>query len=483
MQYGGIFYWLSMVAFVLQVPFVFEKKPEEAFALLVILGFGFLGSKFIRSTADKQDIPFELGAFLLAFSLRLWAGYLLYGYGLVNIVKDEDASGYYGGWIQAERWGREGIETIFSDMFSALTSRYNIGQHIVWGLILYVIDVPSRLAVSATNSFCGAMTAIAIYRLTHALFDRKSATLATTYIVFWPSLILLSASTAKEPLVIFLEWTFLCIAVQMKDKTNLRNAFVCMVILLVLYTLRFYAFYICTASFVALLFPFGHKSFLKSIFIGLILLASLLVIVHLQGILDRDAQMLDRLATIEDWRRNVASSTGSGILVYEKFEGSITGRILATPLALAYFLFSPFPWDIGKGSLRKNLVIPENIFYMWMFITCFLPGLRYVLKQQLTKIRLLIAFTVLHIAFQLLILSNIGVAWRHRQAVMPFFFMVAALELARKKSHQAESSGFGKSGTRARLARPFGRVPLPLARGAKVGPSQWAVGRQRGWRN
>jgi hypothetical protein len=53
------------------------------------------------------------------------------------------------------------------------------------------------------------------------------------------------------------------------------------------------------------------------------------------------------------------------------------------------------------------------------------------LKERFYQILPILAFCTLYAGFQIWGLSNIGLAWRHKQTVMPLFFLLAALSLTK----------------------------------------------------
>jgi len=429
MRRGLLFFWFTFFALIVQSVFLLDSGEEFMFIpLVLVLGLGTL--YFFNREGDRTDVDFQIEIFFIAFSLRLWMGFILYGYGLTEGLGDEDASGYVGGWVLAQNWYNNGFDGFFSDFYNTLLGKQNNGQMMIWGLMMFVLGGPSRMVVSATNSFAGAMLVIVIYRLAKSLFNIQTAKVTAYLTAFWASLILFSAGTSKEILVIFLAWLLLYIAVRSAKGLSRQDAIVALPLLLILYSIRFYAFYISGAALFIRAIASNRKNMVRNIAAGFFLVASLLFFLNYSGALDRDKEVYDRQNKIMvDWRKGVANQTGSGIDLYTDEEGGEVG-VLGIPKLVAYFFLSPFPWEIGDGSVRRQIVILENLALMLLLFAGF-TSLKRFFRDNFFNLLPILTFCSLYSGLQIYALANIGLAWRHRQMVMPLFFMMAAFALLR----------------------------------------------------
>lgn len=432
MRSGSLLFLVSVIAFSALGFILFPANPQ-IMAVVVILGLGVLGSWLIQRTRDSSQDSIGIGLFLVAFTARLWVSYMLYGFGLSQVFGDEDATGWAGGWAYASRWTTLGIETIIPDIFNLFAGPLkHIGQLVVWGSVLYVIQEPSRLAVSAVNCFFGAMTVVVIYRLARKLFDEPAARIAAVFVLAWPSLVLLSASTSKEPLVIFLEWFLLYQALRTRDHPTVGRILTLLVCLFALYSMRSYAAYVCgIAILIYFLFsPSKHR--VRGFALAIVLGLSGAFLLSQLGLLQKDIEFASvRLLDISDWRENVAATTGSGITVYDT--STELGTITSIPVAVAYFLFAPFPWDLGRGSLRNQLLMFEVLLFYGILFFGFWGGVKVAVRERWAELQPLLVFVILYASIQLLGLSNIGLAWRHRQTIMPLFLILSAVGFALRR--------------------------------------------------
>ncbi len=422
---GELIFWLTFFALVLQSPLVLLSRPEEFMFLPLTLVLGLVGMFLLRQNSEPSDRKFQVGIFLMAFSVRLWAGFFLYGYDFGKAIGDEDAGGYVDGWTMAQSWMHNGLDGFFNSIYTVFVGQFNIGQQMIWGLMMFVIGGPSRLAVSALNSFAGAGLVIVAYRITKIIFSEKEARIVALCITFWFSLILFSAGTSKEILVIFLEWSILYIIIRGKTLTR-NDIFLLIPFLLGLYTTRFYAFYMCCATILIRFILSGNKTFFVYVRDASLAFSVILVFMfalNSYGVLNRDFQTYERRTEdVSQWRNGVAETTGSGVDLYQEDQTAL----VSVPVAVGYFFFSPFPWELGTGTFRKNLAIPENLALMFLFgVGIF--SIKSVFKEKVNKLLPIVAFCVLYASFHISTLANIGLAWRHKQTVVPLLFMFASV--------------------------------------------------------
>lgn len=433
---GELIFWLTFASLVIISPFVILDKPEEFMFLPLTLVLGLGAIFFLNQSSEKHDRNFQISIFLLAFSLRLWAGFFLYGFGFGEALGDEDATGYISGWVMAQNWMNNGIDGFVNNLYAVFIGRQNVGQSMIWGSMMFVIGGPSRLAVSALNSFAGAGVVISVYRMTKVLFSEKEAKIVAICMTFWLSLILFSAGTSKEILVIFLEWTILYVIIRGKTLTR-NDIFLLIPLLLALYTIRFYAFYMCCAVILIRFVTSGDKSFLvylRDAAVAFVFISAFMFALSSYGVLERDREVYERNAEgLTQWRINVADYTGSGVVLYDEEQSSF----VSIPVATAYFFFSPFPWELGSGSFRKNLSIPENLALMFLFVVG-LFSVKSIFKEKISKLLPIVAFCVLYAGFHIASLANIGLAWRHKQTVVPLLFMFAAVGIIKMGATQRE---------------------------------------------
>jgi hypothetical protein len=159
------------------------------------------------------------------------------------------------------------------------------------------------------------------------------------------------------------------------------------------------------------------------------MVGSVMIFLNTSGVIDRDLAALDRQnQVINVWRENVAETTGSGTNIYSEYEGSS----VIIPVATVYFFLAPFPWELFSGSLRNSFAVIENLLIVVIMIIGF-PAMKIFFKDKFFEMAPIFVFCVMYAGFHIWGLANVGLAWRHKQTVMPMFFMLVGLSIANRK--------------------------------------------------
>src|SRR5882724_11650699 len=77
---------------------------------IAFLFFGIMGLVSLNLTGNHRDrSQFQLKLFATAFALRFLFSIIIYAFGLVNVLGDEDCSGWGNGVILANQWAMQHI--------------------------------------------------------------------------------------------------------------------------------------------------------------------------------------------------------------------------------------------------------------------------------------------------------------------------------------------------------------------------------------
>ena len=427
MKHGKIIFFITFFSMIVLGTLFLYKKPDELMFIPLILILGLGTSFLLNKNVDKEDEEFQISIFFIAFSLRIWLGFVIYGFDMAKLFGDEDASGYLTGWVAAQNWYTNGIDGFISDIFRVLFKQLNTGQSVIWGIPMFIAGGPSRLIVSVINSYAGSILVLVVYRIAKKLFDFQTAKVSAMLVTFWLSMILLSAGTSKEIMVICLEWSILYLAIRNTKSFSQKDIWLAAPLMLILYTTRFYAFYMCIAAIFFRAIITNKKNFLRNSLLGFTLVASLLIFLNVTGAINKDFDRLDtQTQNVSTWRTSVAATTGSGTNVYAEYQGSPA----AIPLATVYFFFAPFPWQVFDGSLRNSFAAVENIALI-IFLVIGFPAIKIFFKERFQQLLPILVFCGLYAGFHIWGLSNLGLAWRHKQTVMPLLFLLLALSITK----------------------------------------------------
>lgn len=379
----------------------------------------------------RSTIRLQLWLFLVAFVVRFTLSVLLYGYGLAEtIVGSGDDSGWVGGVIIKRSWEAQGISPLNWPV--ALLEAYN-GHHAGYGYLLAVvfslIPLTSQLSAAAVDCLFGALEAVLSYRIARLYFSEWVAVRAGWWTCLFPLMIIWSAQSIKEPVVILLETTGLygCLCIKTRG-LSIRHILLSAISLLVLPTFRFYAAYVvgCVVLLTLALPQVSRKRMpiVASLAIGTIVIPML----SSTGIMSRHVSSFEEWSDVNRtvrFRRDIAAGTGSGVESNYDMKSS-GGFSLATIDGALHLLLAPFPWEMRLGSLRMILTMPEMLVWWHLFFRGFIPGIRNAIWYRLSDMLPLLLFLLGLGLIYSITFGNVGVVYRQRAQLMPFLLMFTA---------------------------------------------------------
>jgi hypothetical protein len=405
--------------------------------LILFLLFAVLGVIAIQATSSPNQREFEVKLFVLAIGVRFLCSIVIYQFGLVSIIKDEDAGGWYVGKAWHQEWLQNGVSYLdLPAMFFQSYSEHHKGYYYLVAILFYVTDMPFRLSAAAMNCLIGALTVIVCYRTGKALFSDHVANQIGWWTCLYPSLVMWSAQTLKEPVVILLESLVIYGCVSMRQQGRIVGNLVLIVsAIMLLIPFRFYAAYIAAAT-VFLSFLGGtsakHKSSSTSYAYFVVTSLTCLVLAFLLLGRERETELFQQysLEGLERYRNDMAADTGSGSGSTVKITSdlqSTTGLAVSVAVGGAYLLFAPFPWQLATGSMRMLLVSPEVMLWWWLLIAGVVPGMRYAIRNRFRDVLPLLVMVLGLGLLYSLTFANIGLVYRQRAQLLPWLIMFAVI--------------------------------------------------------
>jgi len=365
-----------------------SNDPDLPFGLVLFFILGVMGTGALYMTKQhRATLRMQLELFWAAFAVRFIASIVIYQFGMMHVLGDEDASGWMVGSGLQRLWARQGVSLI--DLPFILTEAFeghHRGYYYMLGALFHVTDSPARLPAAALNCFIGALTVVFAYRIAQSLFSEWVALRVGWIACFFPSLIVWSAQTVKEPVVILLETVALYGCVKLKlSGFSLKYILLCAAAIVLVIPFRFYAAYIAGAAvLLSLLLPrIGRGK--VSLASAVAVLALLIPTLGMSGVLVQQEAELEKfnLQRIEGFKQAVAME-GSGVETNYDLESPV-GFAAALGVGAAHLLLAPFPWQMG-GSMRMILTGPEVIVWWWLVLVGLAPGLWYALKTRFNEI-------------------------------------------------------------------------------------------------
>jgi len=404
-----------------------------AFLFLVALGM------FLISIAerDRRLASFHRQLFLVAIALRFGASLAVYVFGFSSVLGDEDASGWQGAATLYASWVSRGIGV--ADLPSVWSGALlhpmgNFGYQYTVGTLFFLTDTPSRLMAAALNNFFGAMTVVLAARVGTTLFSPWVGTRVGWLACLFPSLVIWSAQTLKEPVVIFLETLALYGCVRLRGAGGgFRHVVFCAIAILSLVAFRFYAAYVTGAVILLTLALPQLRSGRTRIGAAIAVSALIIPILLLTGAVAAHEATLQRydLARLQDARDWTARHTGSGVpLAYDL--RTPTGMAMSILIGSAHLLLAPFPWDLESANLRTLLTLPELLVWWFLVFAGLIPGLRIALRARFSQVQPLLYFILGMTSVYGATFSNVGLVFRQRAQLLPWLFVFAAVGLEQR---------------------------------------------------
>ena len=322
----------------------------------------------------------------------------------------------------------------------------------------------ASLPMKLLNAAIGVLVTRHVFLLALDLFGAAVARRAGFLCNYFPSLILWSAVNIRDIWVILL-----LVLVSRFSLAVVRGySHLGMVkLLLSVYALSFFRDYLVFAvafpPMVAILI--GSRGHLLRNF-ALAGLAAIAVAVLLEhGIVRPNTQARMSLEGLSTIRQNMAIG---GSAFQRDADISTPGRALAfLPIALAYFFFSPFPWQIT--SVLRLLSAPGDAPHL---LSCRpdVPRIAFALRERLRDCLQILLMTALLTVTYALTEGNVGTLYRHRAQAMAFYLIFAAVGLELGRPNR------GARWPPDAMIRVLALVPYPERRapGQRFRIEQWA---------
>lgn len=412
------------------------QDNDWPFALVLLVVFAGLGVGLLLLTRrHRESLPLQIKLFITALCVRFVAALTIYEFGLVKVLGDEDSSGWTAGIVQMQQWVQRHVGWL--DLPEALAQAFyqqQQGYRYLLAALFYVTDAPARLPAATLNCFFGALTVVITFRIAESLFSPWVAVRTGWATCLFPSLVIWSAQTVKEPIVIMLEVVALYACVQLKKEGfSLRYIGICGLAILFLLPFRFYAAYLAAAAALfGLLIPqIGKRN--SSVLAGAGIALLVIPLAISSGILARSEALFERfdLKYVSEYQRGVAVGQKSGVTLGYDLQ-TPSGFALGILVGGAHLLLAPFPWQLGGASLRMVLVLPELLVWWWLFFFGVLPGTWLAVRRRFGELQALFIFSGgLGLLYSLLF-GNIGLAVRQRAQLLPLLLIFALVGLERR---------------------------------------------------
>ncbi len=391
-----------------------------------------IGLLIIYLTANHRDtIARQQQLFLVAMTIRFAAALVLHETSLYEVViGSADASGWHLGRVFKERIDESplGPLAIPQELLDSVKG-INRGYGTFLGLYFYVTRLCSELSASAFSCFAGAMTAVFSYRLARVIFSENVAIKTGWLVCVFPSMLIWSIQTIKEPLVILLEIVAMYACTVLRETGfSARHIALWMLSAVAVLPLRFYAAYMLCGVIVVSLFvpnlnrrsaPFG-----TALVFGIILLCAINMASDSLEAHQEKFESFD-VGQVQNFRQAVTVGEGSGsgvVLGYDMRTGG--GFLIGTLVGALHLLLAPFPWQFGGGSVRFALTAPEMIVWWLLVLGGLVRGVAHGVRHKPGAILPIMLFIIILGTVYSMMFGNIGIIYRQRAQLLPYLFML-----------------------------------------------------------
>jgi hypothetical protein len=370
-----------------------------------------------------EDARFLRQLVLWAFVIRAVAALLLHWTGYSTLLApDETTYASYGRRLALFWTGDNLIKPARFETDDPLAYFY-------MNAVSYYLFGATQLPLKLANALVGAITCRYVFLLAQQLFGGSVARRTARLVQLFPSLVLWSAVNIRDVWVIFLVVFISWKSLQLSQGYSRLALGQFALALFLLSRFRDYLFLVVSVPPVVALLIGNRGNLVRNFLVSSA--AALAVVLLLQsGAMGARTQGQLSLEAMSEIRRDMATG---GSAFEREADISTPGKALAfLPVGLAYFLFSPFPWQIT--SLLKLFSIPEMLI-LYYLTPSIIRGIRHAIRQRFREsFQLLLLTTLLTVSYALGS-GNVGTLYRHRAQAISFYLMfgAAGLEVARQR--------------------------------------------------
>lgn len=388
---------------------------------------------------DPQERRHLRRLLVYGFLLRAALAVLLDVTGYSRLLAPDEETYANSGWGMALFWSGDLLLKPWR-----FNTAQPLGYFYVNAAFFYVFG-HSELPLKLTNALLGALGGRYVYFIARDLFGPAVARRSALFAAFFPSLVLWSAVNIRDVwvilLILFVSWKSLQVV-----KGRSGSAFLAVIAAVYALTfLRDYLFFVVALPPLIAFLIGGRGNLGRNFVIALVAGLGLVLLFHQGAVSERAVSHL----SLEAMSRVRQDMNTGGSAFQDNVDISTPGKALTfLPLGVAYFLFSPFPWQIT--STLKLFSLPEMLL-IYALTPAMLRGLRHTLREHFREALQVLLLTALLTVSYALGEGNVGTLYRHRAQAILFYLMFAGvgLELRRAARHAAAPAGIAAAPTRA----------------------------------
>jgi len=363
-----------------------------------------------------SDVPRAVVQLVLAAALiRMAAAMICHLIPAVDQTFAPDAPGYdFGGRAVAQFWHGEVAHVNWLSRRTGVPYYYLVGAQ-------YYLFGHAPLLPKFVNAVLGGAVVLYAYRIGRALGGETAGWRSGMLVMLFPSLILWSVLNIRDALAVLLVAMAVWHTVCLKERFQPASAIHLTAALLLVGLVRDYMLVMLGAG-VALGLMVSDRRALPSALLGLAVVGAAVYFMYGQAVQQTRFAEDATLEGIERLRQGGAIGAKSGYLQDYRIDSPLAA-VLFLPLGLAYFLLSPFPWQIS--GMRQLLPLPEMLYWYSLLPFVWL-GMRHLLKVRFSVTMAVLLGAAIPTIGYAYGSSNVGTAYRHRAQILPYLLCLAA---------------------------------------------------------
>jgi len=388
---------------------------------IVLLGFAAI-VLLVFSIKDARLRNLMLLAFLLRLGLALFHAYVM-------PLPDSGADALVFerlGWETADAWLRKGEAPELSGAY----------LYSAWIGILYFLFGRIPLVAQFTNVLLGTFIVYYTWKLAFLITDsRRAALISTLLTAVFPTLNLYSAITLRESFIAFFTVASVYCFFLWLEKGKLSQMIGAVVFLLPASALHGGMVFIEIVY--VFFFSFYHPKKKRWVAFSLNSLIAMLLVVFIMvafgdlitNKLPQDMSMLfspDYLGEITTRAARDRAAYLSGLA-----PTSLLSMLLQTPLRMIYFFYTPFVWMVSTPA--DIVALFDALLYVFLSIYA-VKGLAYLWRKDKVLFWAIVSILLVFLVVFAWGTSNYGTAIRHRQKIVWFLTIPAAIGLTRSRT-------------------------------------------------
>ena len=388
---------------------------------IVLLGFAAI-VLLVLSIKDARLRNLILLAFLLRLGLALFHAYLM-------PLPDSgaDALGFERlGWETADAWLRKGEVPNLSGAY----------LYSAWIGILYFLFGRIPLVAQFANVLLGTFAVYYTWKLAFLITDsRRAALISTLLAAIFPTLNLYSAITMRESSIVFFTVTSVYCFFLWLEKGKLSQMVGAVVLFVPASALHGGMVFIEIVY--VFFFSFYHPKKKRWVAFSLNSLIAMLLVVFvvvafgdfITNKLPQDMSMLFSPDYLGE--RTAIAARDRAAYLSGLTPTSLPSMLLQTPLRMFYFFYTPFIWMVSTPADIAGLF--DALFYIFLSMYAF-KGLAHLWREDKLLFWAIVSILLVFLVVFAWGTSNYGTAIRHRQKIVWFLTIPAALGLTRSRT-------------------------------------------------